>query len=102
MHPFVPQCGECFHCVNDESYLCAVAKPEGWLLDGTSRVKLDGEPIAVMTFLGNMAEYAVVPAICTARIEKDVDFKAAAESHRPSSSRMSDPVCSAVPATRTG
>ena len=68
MHSFVPQCGECYHCVNDEPYLCTVAKPEGWLLDGTSRVKLDGEPIAVMTFLGNMAEYAVVPAICTAKI----------------------------------
>ena len=78
MHSFVPQCGECYHCVNDEPYLCTVAKPEGWLLDGTSRVKLGGEAIAVMTFLGNMAEYAVVPAICTAKIEKDVDFKAAA------------------------
>ena len=78
VHSFVPQCGECYHCVNDEPYLCTVAKPEGMLLDGTSRVKLDGEPIAVMTFLGNMAEYAVVPAICTAKIEKDVDFKAAA------------------------
>lgn len=69
MHSFVPQCGECYHCVNDEPYLCTVAKPEGWLFDGISRVKLDGEPIAVMTFLGNMAEYAVVPAICTAKIE---------------------------------
>ena len=78
MHSFVPQCGECFHCVHDEPYLCTVAKPEGWLLDGTSRVQLDGEPIAVMTFLGNMAEYAVVPAICTAKIDRDVDFKAAA------------------------
>ena len=75
VHSFVPQCGECYHCVNDEPYLCTVAKPEGMLLDGTSRVKLDGEPIAVMTFLGNMAEYAVVPAICTASIEKDVDFE---------------------------
>ena len=78
MHSFVPQCGECFHCVNDEPYLCTVARPEGWLLDGTSRVKLDGKPIAVMTFLGNMAEYAVVPEICVARIEKDVGFEAAA------------------------
>lgn len=70
VHSFVPQCGECHHCVNDEPYLCTVAKPEGWLLDGTSRVKLGGEPIAVMTFLGNMAEYAVVPAICAAKIER--------------------------------
>ena len=32
-------------------------------------MKLDGEAIAVMIFLGNMAENAVVPAICTAKIE---------------------------------
>ena len=78
IHSFVPRCGECFHCINDEPYLCAVAKPEGFLLDGTSRVKLNGESIAVMTFLGNMAEYAVVPGICVAKIDEDVSFQAAA------------------------
>lgn len=78
IHSFVPRCGECFHCINDEPYLCSVAKPEGFLLDGTSRVTLDGESIAVMTFLGNMAEYAVVPGICVAKIDKDVSFQAAA------------------------
>lgn len=75
---FIPQCGECFHCVRDEPYLCMAAKQDGFLLDGTSRVSLDGEPIAVMSFLGNMAEYAVVPAICVLPIEKDISFQAAA------------------------
>jgi len=75
---FIPQCGECFHCVRDEPYLCMVAEQNGFLLDGTSRVSLDGRPIAVMSFLGNMAEYAVVPAICVLPIEKDISFQAAA------------------------
>ena len=75
---FIPQCGECFHCVRDEPYLCSVAKQDGNLLDGTSRVSLDGTPIAVMSFLGNMAEYAVVPAISVLAIDKDVSFQAAA------------------------
>ena len=35
--------------------------------DGTSRVH-DGNHIAVMSFLGNMAEYAVVPSICVVPI----------------------------------
>ena len=78
VHSFVPQCGECFHCVHDEPYLCTVSQPDGYLLDGTSRVSLNGEPIAVMTFLGNMAEYAVVPGVCVAKIDGDVSFQAAA------------------------
>lgn len=75
---FIPQCGDCFHCVRDEPYLCTVAKQDGFLLDGTSRVSLNGAPIAVMSFLGNMAEYAVVPSICVLPIDKDIGFQAAA------------------------
>ena len=75
---FIPQCGECYHCVRDEPYLCTVGKQDGFLLDGTSRVRLDDEPIAVMSFLGNMAEYAVVPAVCVLPIDKDVSLQAAA------------------------
>ncbi len=75
---FIPQCGECYHCIRDEPYLCSVGKQDGFLLDGTSRVTLDGAPIAVMSFLGNMAEYAVVPSICVLPIDKDVGFQAAA------------------------
>ena len=60
---FIPHCGECFHCVRDEPYLCSVAKQDGNLLDGTTRVSRNGEPVFVMSFLGNMAEYAVVPSI---------------------------------------
>jgi S-(hydroxymethyl)glutathione dehydrogenase / alcohol dehydrogenase len=75
---FVPQCGECFHCVHDEPYLCVVSKNDGTLLDGTNRTSLNGEKIAVMSFLGNMAEYAVVPGVCVVAIEKDVSFTAAA------------------------
>ena len=29
---FIPHCGECFHCVRDEPYLCNVAKQDGNLL----------------------------------------------------------------------
>lgn len=75
---FIPQCGECYHCVRDEPYLCAVAPNDGRLLDGTTRVRRGGEDVRVMSFLGNMAEYAVVPGICVVPIDKDVPFQAAA------------------------
>ena len=75
---FIPHCGECFHCVRDEPYLCNVAKQDGNLLDGTTRVSRNGEPIFVMSFLGNMAEYAVVPSISVIPIAKDVPFQSAA------------------------
>lgn len=76
---FVPNCGECFYCENHEPYLCTVTKPDGMLLDGTTRVHRNGgERVAVMTYLGNMAEVAVVPSICVVAIDKTIDFKAAA------------------------
>lgn len=75
---FIPSCGECFHCIRSEPYLCAVAKQDGNLFDGTTRVHRDGKDIFVMSFVGLMAEYAVVPSACVIAIDKDYDFKAAA------------------------
>lgn len=75
---FIPQCGECYHCAHGQPFLCTAGKPDGCQLDGTTRVHRDGDAVFVMSFLGNMAEYAVVPAICVVPIEKTIDFKAAA------------------------
>ncbi len=75
---FVPQCGDCYHCLRSEPYLCLASVPTGLMLDGTSRVRLGGKELFVMQFLGNMAEYAVVPAMCVVAIDKTIDFKAAA------------------------
>ena len=75
---FVPNCGNCYFCDHHEPHLCAQNKPHGGLIDGTSRVKLDGKEITVMSFLGNMAEYCVVPSVCVVSIDKTHDFKAAA------------------------
>lgn len=75
---FVPNCGDCWFCDRGEPNLCQKNKPHGGLIDGTSRVKLDGQEISVMSFLGNMAEYCVVPEACVVSIDKSHDFKAAA------------------------
>ncbi|MFP6780827.1 MAG: Zn-dependent alcohol dehydrogenase, partial [Gammaproteobacteria bacterium] len=75
---FIPACGSCFHCQRQESYLCSVAKQDGNLFDGTTRVHQNGKDIFVMSFVGLMAEYAVVPSACVISIDKQFDFKAAA------------------------
>ena len=75
---FIPQCGDCFFCVHDQPFLCSVAKQDGNLFDGTTRVHSGSDDVFVMSFLGNMAEYAVVPSACVIAIEKDFDFKIAA------------------------
>ncbi len=75
---FVPNCGDCFHCLRSEPYLCLKSTPDGKMMDGTVRVHKDGEDINVMQFLGNMAEYSVVPSMCLVKIDDDIDMKAAA------------------------
>lgn len=75
---FVPNCGDCYHCLRSEPYLCLKSTPDGKMMDGTTRVHKDGEGINVMQFLGNMAEYSVVPSMCLVKIDDDIDMKAAA------------------------
>ena len=75
---FIPNCGDCYNCDRAEPFLCRKNKPHGGLIDGTSRVKLDGQEISVMSFLGNMAEACVVPESCVVAVDKEFDFKAAA------------------------
>ncbi|MEM7250338.1 MAG: Zn-dependent alcohol dehydrogenase [Pseudomonadota bacterium] len=75
---FIPQCGDCFYCVHDQPFLCSVAKQDGNQFDGTTRVHRGDEGIFVMSFLGNMAEYAVVPSVCVIAVDKAFDFKTAA------------------------
>ena len=75
---FIPHCGDCYNCLRSEPFLCRENKPHGGLIDGTSRVKLNGKEISVMSFLGNMAEACVVPESCVVAIGKEFDFKAAA------------------------
>ncbi len=74
----MPNCGDCFYCLHHEPFLCSGTKPDGTLFDGTTRVSKNGQRIFVMSFVGLMAEYAVVPACCVVAIDKSYDFKAAA------------------------
>ncbi len=75
---FVPICGTCYFCNHKQPHLCTVGPPTGRMLDGTARVKMGGQEIAVMQFLGCMAEEAIVPAISAIPIDKSIPFDKAA------------------------
>lgn len=77
---FVPQCRDCFFCLRGQAYLCqrAAALNMGRQLDGTARVHQNGNDLNVMTGLGCMAHYAVVPSISVVPIDKSVPLQVAA------------------------
>ena len=59
-----PSCGACAECVRDLPQLCSTAWPAmgtGGLIDGTTRLSRDGEPVYHYSFLSTFAEACVVP-----------------------------------------
>jgi S-(hydroxymethyl)glutathione dehydrogenase / alcohol dehydrogenase len=78
---WAPYCGVCESCLRDLPHLCAASWPamdEGGLLDGTSRLSLDGQPVYHYSLLSTFAERAVVPERACVPIGADVPFGIAA------------------------
>jgi S-(hydroxymethyl)glutathione dehydrogenase/alcohol dehydrogenase len=75
---FNPACGGCPSCRRQQPQFCNAGAPDGKMLDGTSRVKLRGEDLGVMQFLGCMAEEAIVPAISAVKIDPSIPLDKAA------------------------
>ena len=75
-----PSCGTCAECVRDLPQLCSTAWPAmgtGGLMDGTTRLSRDGEPVYHYSFLSTFAEACVVPENSCVPIPKDVPFDVA-------------------------
>ncbi len=75
-----PACGECFYCQHDQPNLCDTYTTPIWngtMLDGTSRLSLNGEPVYAYCGLAAFAEYTVVPAPSCIPIRKDIPLIAA-------------------------
>ncbi|MEZ0248696.1 MAG: alcohol dehydrogenase catalytic domain-containing protein, partial [Thermoproteus sp.] len=71
---FIWPCGRCRNCARGLENLCerfAEVRLKGVLLDGTTRLSMDGSPLRV--FLGGLwAEEAVVPASALAKLPKSL------------------------------
>ncbi|MBA3302877.1 MAG: Zn-dependent alcohol dehydrogenase [Acidimicrobiia bacterium] len=78
---WVPQCGECFFCRRDEGYLCensSAALASGGLLDGTPRLRSQGQPLFQMAASGTFCEEAIIPAIGAVKVPDDLPLDRAA------------------------
>ena len=77
---WTPSCGECAECVRDLPQLCSAAWPAmaaGGLLDGTSRLSRDGEPVYHYSLLSTFADACVVSERSCVPIPRDVPFDVA-------------------------
>ena len=76
---FRPQCGHCLYCSMGRSILCdGHASPRWGMLDGTYRLKRNGQDIYQMARIGTFSEQVVCPAEMLVPIRKEMPWPQAA------------------------
>lgn len=77
---FVPACGTCYYCERGQGFLCekSAMAAAGGMLDGSTRLTLDGEPLRQMAMCGTFGDHAIVPEISLVKIDDDIDLRYAA------------------------
>jgi Zn-dependent alcohol dehydrogenase len=74
---WAPSCGVCEECLRELPQLCSNAWPalgNGTMLDGTTRLSLDGELVWHYSFISSFADACVVPERSCVPIPEDVPF----------------------------
>ena len=77
---WAPSCVTCAECLRELPQLCSTVWPalaDGTLLDGTTRLSRDGEPVWHYSFISSFAEACVLPERSCVPIPKDVPFAVA-------------------------
>jgi S-(hydroxymethyl)glutathione dehydrogenase / alcohol dehydrogenase len=72
-----PSCGHCFYCDRDQPILCEPFtrhQPRGHLLDGASRLSIDGRKLHHFSVVSSHAEYCVVPESGAIVVPKEIPF----------------------------
>ncbi|HVY04901.1 MAG TPA: Zn-dependent alcohol dehydrogenase [Burkholderiales bacterium] len=72
-----PHCGHCFYCERDLPILCepfARNQPKGFLLDGRSRMKRDGQQVHHYSVTSTHAEYTVIPESGAIAVPRELPF----------------------------
>src|SRR5436190_14328993 len=75
---FSPQCRDCVHCRSDRTNLCLAIREQqnkGYLPDGTTRLGRNGDPIRHFMGTSTFAEYAVLPEIALAKINREAPLE---------------------------
>ena len=77
---WAPSCGQCAECLRELPQLCSTAWPalaDGTLLDGTTRLSRDGEPVWHYSFISSFADACVLPERSCVPIPADIPFSIA-------------------------
>jgi S-(hydroxymethyl)glutathione dehydrogenase/alcohol dehydrogenase len=72
-----PSCGHCFYCDRDQPILCEPFtrhQPQGHLLDGESRLSVDGRKLHHFSVVSSHAECCVVPEAGAIAVPKEIPF----------------------------
>jgi len=72
-----PSCGHCFYCDRDQPILCEPFtrhQPQGHLLDGASRLSVDGRKLHHFSVVSSHAEYCVVPESGAIVVPREIPF----------------------------
>lgn len=78
---WAPSCGDCFYCLHDRPSLCATYVEPIWagtMIDGTTRLSQNGQPIYHFSALACFADHAVVPEAACVRLDKGIPLPIAA------------------------
>ena len=70
---YTPECGVCSYCTSGKTNLCQAIRAtqgQGLMPDGSSRLSMNGKAIYHYMGTSTFAEYAVVPEIALAKINK--------------------------------
>jgi S-(hydroxymethyl)glutathione dehydrogenase/alcohol dehydrogenase len=78
---FAPECGECIHCRSGRTNRCLAIRDQqglGYLLDGTTRLFRNGEPMRHFMGTSTFAEYTVMPEIALAKVSSEAPLEGCA------------------------
>ena len=70
-----PHCGCCFHCERGQPILCdryVSLGAQAVAFDGTTRLRLRGQPVRTMFYMAAFAEYAIVTDACAVTIPPEM------------------------------
>jgi len=78
---WAPNCGHCFYCLRDRPNLCTTYIDPLWagtMMDGTTRLSIEGRPVYHFSSIACFADYVVVPQECCVGLREDLSLDVAA------------------------
>jgi S-(hydroxymethyl)glutathione dehydrogenase / alcohol dehydrogenase len=75
---YIPSCGRCWYCIGGQPTMCALRdKPRWFMLDGTTRLRKNGQGIHHFLTVAGYATHAVLPETSVIPIRKDAPLDVA-------------------------